>query len=115
MITLAVSKGRILEGSLPLLRRAHLAPVEDPLVSRKLILDTEEPEVKLVVVRAQDVPTYVRLGAADLGIAGKDVLLEDDENGVYELFDLGIARCRLIVAEPARLAEHDDPGAWTRL
>lgn len=114
-ITIALSKGRILEESLPLLARAGLTPAEDPLKSRKLIIDTNQPDVKLVIIRAADVPTYVRWGAADLGVAGKDVLMEYDGAGVYELLDLKIARCRLMVAEPATLASRDDPQKWTRL
>lgn len=114
-ITIALSKGRILEESLPLLARAGLTPAEDPLGSRKLIIDTNQPDVKLVIIRAADVPTYVRWGAADLGVAGKDVLMEYDGAGVYELLDLKIARCRLMVAEPATLASRDDPQKWTRL
>jgi ATP phosphoribosyltransferase len=114
-VTIALSKGRILEESLPLLARAGVTPVEDPLKSRKLIIDTNQPDVKLVIIRAADVPTYVRWGAADLGVAGKDVLMEYDGAGVYELLDLKIARCRLMVAEPATLASRDDPQKWTRL
>lgn len=114
-IRLALSKGRILEESLPLLKRAGVEPAEDPLKSRRLILDTNFPDLKLVIVRAADVPTYVRFGAADLGIAGKDVLMENEADGLYELVDLKIARCRLMVAEPANLAARDDPKNWTRL
>ena len=110
-----MSKGRILEEGLPLLARAGLVPAEDPLKSRRLILDTNLPEVKLTIIRAADVPTYVQFGAADLGIAGKDVLMEYDGDGLYELMDLKIARCRLMVAEPEKLAESDDPRNWTRL
>jgi len=115
MIKIALSKGRILEEGLPLLARAGFAPLEDPARSRKLILDTADPNVKLVIIRAADVPTYVRFGAADLGVAGKDVLLEDGGDGLYELRDLRIARCRLMVAEPVKLAAGDDPRTWTRL
>lgn len=114
-IRLALSKGRILEESLPLLRRAGVEPAEDPLKSRKLILDTSVPDLKLVILRAADVPTYVRFGAADLGVAGRDVLMENEGDGLYELLDLKIARCRLMVAEPASLASRDDPKSWTRL
>jgi ATP phosphoribosyltransferase len=114
-LNIALSKGRILEEGLPLLERAGIRPVENPLKSRKLILDTNLPEVKLTVIRAADVPTYVQFGAADLGIAGKDVLMEYDGDGLYELLDLGISRCRLMVAEPASLASRDDPRSWTRL
>jgi ATP phosphoribosyltransferase len=114
-ITIALSKGRILEEGLPLLARAGVTPAEDPEKSRKLILDTNLPEVKIVIIRAADVPTYVQYGAADLGIAGKDVLMEYDGGGLYELLDLKIAACRLMVAEPASLASRDDPQKWTRL
>ncbi len=114
-ITVALSKGRILEESLALLARAGVEPLEDPQASRKLILDTNDSSIKLVAIRAADVPTYVRYGATDLGVAGKDVLMEYEGNGVYELLDLKIGRCRLMVAEPAKLAERDDPKTWTRL
>jgi ATP phosphoribosyltransferase len=113
-LTIALSKGRILEDTLPLLAKAGVEPVDDP-ASRKLILDTTRPDVKLVIIRAADVPTYVQFGAADLGVAGKDVLMEDTGNGLYELLDLQIAKCRLAVAEPAGLAASDDPQKWTRL
>ena len=115
VLNIALSKGRILEEGLPLLERAGIRPAEDPLKSRKLILDTNLPAVKLTVIRAADVPTYVQFGAADLGIAGKDVLMEYDGDGLYELLDLRISRCRLMVAEPASLASRDDPHSWTRL
>ncbi len=114
-LTIALSKGRILEEGLPLLARAGIRPLEDPLVSRKLILETDDPRVKLVIIRAADVPTYVQYGAADLGIAGKDVLMEYEGDGLYELLDLKIAPCRMMVAEPEGLARGDDPRSWTRL
>jgi ATP phosphoribosyltransferase len=113
-LTIALSKGRILEDTLPLLAEAGVEPVDDP-ASRKLILDTTRPDVKLVIIRAADVPTYVQFGAADLGVAGKDVLMEYEGSGLYELLDLQIAKCRLAVAEPAGLAASDDPQKWTRL
>jgi ATP phosphoribosyltransferase len=97
-LTIALSKGRIFEQALPLLAAAKLHATEDPESSRKLILGTNDPQVKLVIIRASDVPTYVQYGAADLGIAGKDVLLEHGGDGLYEPLDLGIARCRLMVA-----------------
>jgi len=100
-LVIAVSKGRIFKDAMPLLARVGIAPTDDPEVSRKLILDTTDPGVKLVIIRASDVPTYVEYGAADVGIAGKDVLLEYDGDGYYEPLDLGIARCRLMVAGPA--------------
>ncbi len=115
LLTIALSKGRILEQALPLLARAGVKPKDDPANGRKLILDTNRADTKLVIIRATDVPTYVQFGAADIGIAGKDVLMETDGAGLYELLDLGIARCRLAVAEPADLAASDDPQAWTRL
>lgn len=115
VVHIALSKGRILEESLPLLAKAGITPREDVLASRKLIIETSRPEVRLVVIRAQDVPTYVQFGAADLGVAGKDQLMEHEGDGLYELLDLKIARCHLMVAEPASLASHDDPKAWTRL
>ena len=97
-ITIALSKGRIFEQSLPLLAHAGILPADDPETSRKLILDTNHPQVKLVIIRATDVPTYVEYGAADLGIAGKDVLLEHGGEGLYEPLDLKIARCRMMTA-----------------
>jgi ATP phosphoribosyltransferase len=98
MISIALSKGRILEETLPLLARAGLRPREDPERSRRLIVPTERPGVRLVLVRASDVPTYVGNGAADIGIAGGDVVLEHGGAGLYQPIDLGIARCRLVVA-----------------
>ena len=97
-LTIALSKGRILDETLPLLAAAGLVPVEDPRASRKLILATQQPGTSLVILRATDVPTYVEYGAADLGIAGKDVLLEHGTEGLYQPLDLGIGRCRLVVA-----------------
>ena len=98
VLTIALSKGRIFTETLPLLAAAGIVPVDDPETSRKLILDTTQPDVKLVIIRAVDVPTYVQYGAADLGVAGKDVLLEHGGEGLYEPLDLKIARCRLMVA-----------------
>ncbi|MCL2876673.1 MAG: ATP phosphoribosyltransferase [Betaproteobacteria bacterium] len=97
-ITLALSKGRIFEETLPLLAVAGIVPADDPDRSRKLIIATNRPDVRLVIVRATDTPTYVQYGAADLGIAGKDVLLEHGGAGLYQPLDLNIARCRLCVA-----------------
>jgi ATP phosphoribosyltransferase len=99
-LTIALSKGRIFRETLPLLAAAGIEPVDDPDTSRKLILDTNIDEVKLVIIRAADVPTYVGYGAADAGVAGKDVLMEHGGEGLYEPLDLGIARCRLMVAGP---------------
>jgi ATP phosphoribosyltransferase len=100
-LTIALSKGRIFEETLPLLAAAGIEPVDDPESSRKLILDTNQDDVKLVIIRAADVPTYVGYGAADIGVAGKDVLMEHGGEGLYEPLDLKIARCRLMVAGPA--------------
>jgi ATP phosphoribosyltransferase len=98
MITLALSKGRIFDDTLPLLRAAGIEPTEHPDDSRKLILSTGNAQVRIVMVRASDVPTYVQYGGADLGIAGKDVLLEHDGLGLYEPLDLQIAKCKVCVA-----------------
>jgi ATP phosphoribosyltransferase len=103
MITLALSKGRIFDDSLPLLRAAGIEVLEDPEKSRKLIIGTSRPDVRVVLVRASDVPTYVQHGGADLGVAGLDILLEGAGDlggsaGLYRVLDLGIARCRLSVA-----------------
>lgn len=103
-ITVALSKGRILAETLPLLRQLGLGPIEDPSASRRLILETAAADVRLLIVRAQDVPTYVEYGAADLGIAGRDVLMEQNGDGYYEPLDLGIAKCRLVVAGRPGLA-----------
>lgn len=98
LLTIAVSKGRIFEQAMPLLAAAGIEARDDPDTSRKLVLATNQPDVRLLVIRASDVPTYVEHGAADLGIAGKDVLLEHDGDGLYEPLDLKIARCRLMLA-----------------
>lgn len=98
MLTLAISKGRIYEEALPLLAQVGIVPTVDPDKSRKLILPTNRDDVQFLIIRATDVPTYVEYGAADLGIAGKDVLVEYDAQGLYEPLDLGIARCRLMTA-----------------
>lgn len=97
-LTIALSKGRIFKDTLPLLRQAGIEPLDDPDTSRKLILDTSNPAVKFVLIRATDVPTYVQWGAADIGVAGKDVLMEHGGDGLYEPLDLQIARCRMMVA-----------------
>jgi ATP phosphoribosyltransferase len=101
-ITIALSKGRIFEETLPLLKSAGIVPRDDPETSRKLIIATSRDDVRLIIVRASDVPTYVQYGAADLGVAGLDVLLEHNGEGLYRPIDLGIARCRMMVAV------HDD-------
>ena len=99
-ITIALSKGRIFEETLPLLAAAGITPLEHPESSRKLIIATNRPDVRVVIVRASDTPTYVQYGAADIGIAGKDVLLEHGGAGLYQPLDLNIARCRMCVAVP---------------
>ena len=98
MLRIALSKGRILDQTLPLLEKAGISIAKSELESRKLILDTNLSDVKVIVIRASDVPVFVQHGAADFGIAGKDVLLEHGANGIFELLDLGISRCRLMVA-----------------
>jgi len=98
VISIALSKGRILEETGPLLARVGAVPKEDPEASRKLILPTVRRDVRLIIVRASDVPTYVQHGAAEIGIAGKDVLHEHGGAGLYQPLDLGIARCRMMVA-----------------
>jgi len=99
-LTIAVSKGRIFKELLPMLNKAGIVPLDDPDTSRKLILETNQPGIRLIIIRAADVPTYVEYGAADVGITGKDVLLEHEGTELYEPLDLGIARCRLMLAEP---------------
>jgi ATP phosphoribosyltransferase len=101
MITLALSKGRIFEETLPLLARAGVVPLESPDETRKLLIGTSVPDLRVVVLRAADVPTYVQYGAADLGVSGADVLLEHGGDGLYQPVDLGIGRCRMCVAAPA--------------
>jgi len=100
MLKIALSKGRIFKETLPLLAQAGIEPLENPETSRKLILKTKHDDVELVIIRATDVPTYVEYGAADVGVAGKDVLLEHGGEGLYEPVDLKIATCRLMVAGP---------------
>ena len=98
MLTLALTKGRILKETLPLLAAAGIEPAEDISKSRKLIFETNLPHVRLLVLRGSDVPTYVQFGSADVGIAGKDTLMESGSDGLYEPVDLGIARCELMTA-----------------
>jgi len=100
MITLALSKGRIFDESAPLLAATGLALAEDPEKTRKLIVATRNPGVRVIIVRATDVPTYVQYGAADIGIAGSDVLAEHGGAGLYQPLDLAIAKCRMVVAAP---------------
>ncbi|WP_153145369.1 ATP phosphoribosyltransferase [Dechloromonas sp. H13] len=99
-ITIALSKGRIFDETLPLLAAAGIVPAENPETSRKLIIETNQPNVRVVIVRATDVPTYVQYGAADIGVAGKDVLIEHGGEGLYAPLDLKIAKCRMMVAVP---------------
>jgi len=99
-LTIALTKGRILDETLPLLAAVGIEPIEQLASSRKLIIPTNVSNIHLVVLRGSDVPTYVRHGAADVGIAGKDMLLEFGGAGIYEPLDLGIARCRLMTAAP---------------
>ncbi|HZE10882.1 MAG TPA: ATP phosphoribosyltransferase [Burkholderiales bacterium] len=98
MITLALSKGRIFDETLPLLAKAGIRALDDPDDSRRLVLRTSRRDLRLLIVRAADVPTYVQYGAAELGVAGKDVLLEHSGEGLYQPLDLGIAACRMMVA-----------------
>ena len=99
-LTLALAKGRIFEEALPLLAAAGIRPTDDPESSRKLVFATGRPGLRLLLVRAADVPTYVQYGAADLGVAGRDLLAEHGGQGLYQPLDLGIARCRMAVAGP---------------
>lgn len=98
MITIALSKGRIFDETVPLLAAAGIVPADDPETSRKLIIATNRSDVRLIIVRASDVPTYVQYGAAELGVAGKDVLLEHTGGGLYQPLDLNIGRCKMMVA-----------------
>ena len=113
MITIALSKGRILKRSLPLLDQIGLHLLDDPFTSRKLIFDSSQPHIRFVVLRATDVPTYVQFGAADLGFVGKDVLLEHGGEGMCELLDLKISQCRLMTAIPT--SNVDEPRSRKRL
>jgi len=97
-LSFALSKGRILEETRPLLARVGIRPKEDPERSRRLVIDTSRRDLRLIMVRASDAPTYVQHGGADLGIAGRDVLVEHGGEGLYQPVDLGIARCRMVVA-----------------
>jgi len=115
ILTIALSKGRILEEAMPLFAKAGIALAEDPERSRKLIIPSTQGNIRFLIIRASDVPTYVSWGSADLGIAGKDVLLEQEGLDLYEPLDLRIGLCRMSVAEPAALAEHDRPARWERV
>lgn len=114
MLTLALSKGRIYDEAIELLGRIGIEPTVDPGKSRKLIVPTNRDDLQFLIIRASDVPTYVEYGAADLGVAGKDVLAEYDTHGLYEPIDLGIARCRLMTAGPAGM-EPFKPGSRPRV
>jgi len=115
-LTIALTKGRILKETLPLLAAAGLEPIEDIHSSRKLVFETNHKDVELVVLRGADVTTYVRHGVADLGVAGKDMLLEHGSEGLYELLDLGIARCRLMTAAPvSKASESGDQNSGQRI
>ncbi|WP_274584546.1 ATP phosphoribosyltransferase [Neisseria leonii] len=116
-LTIALSKGRIFEETLPLLAAAGIEPAENPEQSRKLIIGTNRTHIRLVIVRATDVPTYVQYGAADFGIAGKDVLTEHGGEGLYQPLDLQIARCRMMVAVPEGFdyARASQPGKRLRI
>jgi len=100
IVTLALAKGRILDEALPLFARAGITPAEDPETSRKLVIGSNRADLRFVILRASDVPTYVQYGAADLGVAGKDVLLEHGGEGLYQPIDLRIGCCRMVVAAP---------------
>ncbi|MDG4812446.1 ATP phosphoribosyltransferase [Hydrogenovibrio sp. 3SP14C1] len=105
-LTIALSKGRIYKDTLPLLEAANIIPQEDPSKSRKLIIPTNHEHVRLLIVRATDAPTYVAHGAADIGVAGKDVLMEAPSDNLHELLDLQIAKCKLMVAGPKEVKPH---------
>jgi len=107
VFTIALSKGRIFKETMPLLKHAGIEPIDDPETSRKLILDTNHDDVKLVIIRATDVPTYVQYGAAEVGVAGKDVLMEHGGEGLYEPVDLEIAKCKLMTAGPEGEPAHN--------
>ena len=115
MITIALSKGRIFKETLPLLASAGIVCSEDPDSSRKLILKTNNPKIRLLIVRASDVPTYVECGGADLGIAGKDVLDEFISANIYQICDLRIAQCRMMVAGPKNFEYQEALKQKTRL
>ena len=97
-LTIALTKGRILQETLPLLKAAGIEPLEDMEKSRKLVFETTQPDVRLLLLRGADVPTYVQFGAADMGVSGKDTLMENGADGLYEPLDLNIARCKLMTA-----------------
>ena len=116
-VTIALSKGRIFDETLPLLEKAGIVPLEHPDHSRKLIIETNRRDVRLLIIRATDTPTYVRYGAADIGIAGRDVLYEADISGLYQPIDLNIAKCKMMVAvhQDANYEEMIRPGARLKI
>ncbi len=107
-LSIAVSKGRIFQEAMPLLAELDIRPTEDPDDTRKLVLETNQDNIKLIIVRAVDVPTYVEYGAADMGIAGKDALLEYAGSNLYEPLDLKIAQCKMVLAAPKESQTNDD-------
>lgn len=107
-LVIALTKGRILEETLPLFEKAGVVPAEDIFNSRKLLFATNLPQVKIMVIRGADVPTYVEFGSADMGVAGKDLILEYGSEGFYEPLDLKIAQCRLMTAEPVEATVKSD-------
>ena len=107
-LVIALTKGRILEETLPLFAEADIVPTEDVFESRKLLFDTNLENVKLMIIRGSDVPTYVEFGSADMGVAGKDLILEHGNNGFYEPLDLRIAQCRLMTAGPKNFSKSAD-------
>ncbi len=107
-LVIALTKGRILEETLPLFEKAGVVPAEDIFDSRKLLFATNLPQVKIMVIRGADVPTYVEFGSADMGVAGKDLILEYGSEGFYEPLDLKIAKCRLMTAEPIHSSPKSD-------
>lgn len=113
-LTIALPKGRVMKQALKIFAKIGIEPPENMEESRKLIFEDKENGLRFLVVKPTDVPTYVEYGAADIGIAGKDVLSETDRD-VYEPLDLKIGRCRMIVAEPAALSAKDDPTQWTSI
>lgn len=113
-ITIAIPKGRILEESVELFKKIGIDCDELLSKSRKLIFENQAQKMRYMIVRATDVPTYVEYGAADLGIVGKDTLMEQEKD-LYEPLDLKFGYCRMMVAEPAGLAKNDDPSRWTNI
>lgn len=114
ILTIALPKGRIQHDTMGMMERVGIRCPEMKEESRKLIFDLPRDKMRFIVVRASDVPTYVEYGAADLGVVGKDVLMEQGKN-LYEPLDLGIGHCRMVVAEPETLSENDNPSEWTHV